>query len=457
LSEVFNLLIYFCNSSFDKFLIYTRYSWKSILWYSFNRQSTMTGPGGNVEYVYDALGRRVAKIVDHLTTYYVYHVTSQVIEERDAADQLTARYTYGAGIDEALLMERGDQTYTYHRDALGSITEVTDQSGNLVERYEYDVYGAPQFFDRTGKPLTASAIGNPILFTGRWYDAESGNYDYRARVYSPTLGRFLQMDPLGVAAGDRNLYRYAFNNPLTFTDPSGEIVPIAVLVAAIVKLASAGIDYGLTVYDIYKAGEILESPDASPSEKLLAAVTISLALGLEALEPDDWCPVNLPADDIVRRELMAGVQEAIQQRGIEGLEFYLQQKLSANMADVVMRRVRDLLAYGLEEGTSGEASLENTFVDQLTPEEMQRLFTNWDKSSYDDVVESVTDHATRKGYGDDVAKYWRKADSFNRKGATSKTYETPHGWRRRWERKNGEYVIETLSGKIVSYGFNKTN
>ena len=117
-------------------------------------------------------------------------------------------------------MERGGATYTYHRDALGSITEITDETGALVERYEYDVYGAAQLFDKTDTRLFDSAIGNPIRFTGRWYDAESGNYDYRARIYSPRFGRFLQTDPLGYVDG-LNPYAYARNNPVRFTDPTG--------------------------------------------------------------------------------------------------------------------------------------------------------------------------------------------------------------------------------------------
>jgi RHS repeat-associated protein len=162
----------------------------------FHRQISMTDLDSTAEYIYDALGRRVAKIVDGVTTYFVYNADYQVIEERDGSDTLLARYAYGAGIDEVLTMERDGNTYTYHRDALGSVTEITDASGSLVERYEYDVYGTAQIFDSLEMPLTASAIENPYLFTGRRYDPESGNYYFRARMYSPLLGRFLQMDPL---------------------------------------------------------------------------------------------------------------------------------------------------------------------------------------------------------------------------------------------------------------------
>ena len=95
----------------------------------------------------------------------------------------------------------------------------------MVERYEYDVYGRPQIFDSTDTELTTSAIGNPYLFTGRRFDPESGNYYYRARIYSPDLGRFLQVDPLGYVDG-LNLYAYVGNNPASWVDPYGQSTSI---------------------------------------------------------------------------------------------------------------------------------------------------------------------------------------------------------------------------------------
>ena len=95
-------------------------------------------------------------MVDGVTTYYLYNTGEQVIEERDSDNALQARYTYGSGIDEPLTMERGGSVYYYHRDGLGSVTEISDASGALVERYEYDVYGASKIFDSSDNQLTAS-------------------------------------------------------------------------------------------------------------------------------------------------------------------------------------------------------------------------------------------------------------------------------------------------------------
>jgi RHS repeat-associated protein len=78
--------------------------------------------------------------------------------------------------------------------------------------YEYDVYGQPAAAD-PGHP-------NPFAFTGRRFDPETGLYYYRARYYNPTIGRFLQTDPIGYADG-LNWYAYCGNNPIAFKDPTG--------------------------------------------------------------------------------------------------------------------------------------------------------------------------------------------------------------------------------------------
>jgi len=176
-----------------------------------NRLSSFNDGVTNASYEYDAFNRRVSKTVDGVTTQFVYD-GDEVIAEYNDIGALEAEYVTGNSIDEILTMERGGSTYFYHYDGLGSISEITDDLGNIVENYTYDAFG--------NITSALSSIGNPYYFTGRRLDEESGTYYYRARQYDPSIGRFLQRDPLGMV-DSANLYSYVTNNPINFIDPFG--------------------------------------------------------------------------------------------------------------------------------------------------------------------------------------------------------------------------------------------
>jgi len=91
----------------------------------------------------------------------------------------------------------------------------------VVESYTYDVYGQPSILSATYQLLPTSSVTNRFLFTGREYLAELALYDYRHRFYSPSLGRFLQTDPLRLTSGDANLYQYCMNRIPNRRDPQG--------------------------------------------------------------------------------------------------------------------------------------------------------------------------------------------------------------------------------------------
>jgi RHS repeat-associated protein len=236
-------------------------------------------------YKYDFAGHRVKKIIygtPNVVRKYNYD-GDQIIGEYDVNGVILRRFYYGPNIDEPICIHRtllggGLGLFYYHYDGLGSVVAITNDSKQVIEAYEYDVYGAPVIWDMNSHlMIESSLVGNSYLFTGREYDVETGNYYYRARYYHPRLGRFLQPDPIGYfnlilplvknsgketypelsASGglsaikrflnagpmgrflledtpfiflhsfdtinytELNLYRYTYNNPTNYNDPSG--------------------------------------------------------------------------------------------------------------------------------------------------------------------------------------------------------------------------------------------
>ncbi|MDO8301793.1 MAG: RHS repeat-associated core domain-containing protein [Sedimentisphaerales bacterium] len=173
-------------------------------------------------YAYDYLGKRISKTVSGTTTKYVYD-GDQIIAEYNGST-LLRKYVYGLFIDEpvCMIIPTGTQagTYYYHFDGLGSVVALTDSSGAIVEKYRYDVFGNTTILSPSDQTRTTSNYANRFMFTGREYDTETDNYSYRARYYRPSLGRFLQTDPIRYKDG-QNFYVYVKNNPIMAVDPFG--------------------------------------------------------------------------------------------------------------------------------------------------------------------------------------------------------------------------------------------
>ncbi|MBZ5723347.1 MAG: RHS repeat-associated core domain-containing protein, partial [Acidobacteriia bacterium] len=176
----------------------------------------LPGAGGTVSFKYDGFGRRVQKSfvqgATTTTTDYLYD-GANLLEEVDQNGNVLARYTQGAGVDEPLTELRSGTTSYYEQDGLNSVTSLSNSAGALANTYTYDSFGK----------LTAvtGAVTNPIRYTGREFDSETGVYYYRFRYFDQNIGRFLSEDPAVFRGRDVNLYRYVRNHPTDFIDPGG--------------------------------------------------------------------------------------------------------------------------------------------------------------------------------------------------------------------------------------------
>ena len=175
-----------------------------------------------LRFTYDVVNRRVGVWVDGDgagpadpdQVWTVYDGANPYMDF-DGEGQLQARYLYGPGIDELFArIGTGEDPEWFLTDRLGSVRQIVDASGTVLDDIGYDSFGG---ILSESNPVE----GDRFKFTGREYCPELGLYYYRARWYDPATGQFISQDPIGFSAGDANLYRYVGNAPGDGTDPEG--------------------------------------------------------------------------------------------------------------------------------------------------------------------------------------------------------------------------------------------
>lgn len=185
---------------------------RTMTWDAMDRLVEITG-GFAATYVYDPLGRRIAKTEQGATTLFQYDGL-HIVAEYNASNVQQASYVFGPGVDEPLRVARGGTKGAFHGDGLGSVTLISHGATELAS-YKYDEFGVVE---------SSSNFGNAYTYTGRERDASGLNY-YRARYYLPEVGRFLTPDPAGLSGGS-NPYAYVGSNPINYRDPLG-LVPFS--------------------------------------------------------------------------------------------------------------------------------------------------------------------------------------------------------------------------------------
>jgi RHS repeat-associated protein len=162
---------------------------------------------------YDPLGRLWQVSSPSGTTQFLYDGDHVALEYNNSGG-IAWRYFFGPGADEPIIADQGgmldcNNTRFLHLDHQGSMIATNDCLGNRATVATYDEYGIP-----------ASTNWGRFQYTGQAWIAEVGMYYYKARIYSPTLGRFMQTDPVGYDGGI-NIYAYVGNDPVNRTDPDG--------------------------------------------------------------------------------------------------------------------------------------------------------------------------------------------------------------------------------------------
>jgi RHS repeat-associated protein len=180
-----------------------------------NRLISMFDATDTWTYQYDGLGNRVSATHNGITTQYLNDLSGDgnVEAELTASGQVITHFTYGLDLTSSIPAS-GSPAY-YHFDGAGNTVQMTNSSGTVVNSYSYLPFGE--------KLASTAGVFNPFTYVGEYgvMDDGSGLYFMRNRSYSPVLGRFVQLDPLGLAGGSANLYNYTGNNPITQVDPLG--------------------------------------------------------------------------------------------------------------------------------------------------------------------------------------------------------------------------------------------
>lgn len=216
---------------------------QSVSYNAMNRPATITENSYTASFTYGNSSQRVKMQLKQGTTVQLtrYYLNNYEIDEGTAGNK-ERLYIGGDAYSASAVYVKENGTWALNyicRDYLGSITHVTNSTGTLRQELSYDAWG------RLRNPVnhslyTAGSESTPLLgrgYTGHEHLTQFGLINMNARLYDSGLGRFLNPDPYVQDASfsqNFNRYSYCYNNPLKYTDPSGEWILIDDAIAALI-------------------------------------------------------------------------------------------------------------------------------------------------------------------------------------------------------------------------------
>ncbi|MCM3040575.1 polymorphic toxin-type HINT domain-containing protein [Paenibacillus motobuensis] len=195
---------------------------------SLNRLTKVKGEDGTgISYIYNGYGLLYERIEGKKKSRYYYDEEAKLIAEADISSgkpKLIYTYIYDFS---GQLWSRVDQItgeiQYYQFNGHGDIVGLTDSQGNQLNTYSYDIWGNPETVEET--------VPNIFRYSGEYWDNVTDLQYLRARWYDPNSGRFVSKDSYEGSIDNplsMNRYSYVHNNPLIYTDPSGQyIMPMA--------------------------------------------------------------------------------------------------------------------------------------------------------------------------------------------------------------------------------------
>jgi RHS repeat-associated protein len=255
--------------------------------YSYNNRGRLSqltiGSTVTADYTYDALERLAIRTTQNMTpsgtTHYLYDLAGHLIAEASEVGAPLREYIWLDDLPLAVVADLDTQNpnlYFVHADHLDRPVKMTDGNKTVVWDAVYKPFGDVN-------SITGSATNN-LRFPGQYFLIESGLHYNWHRHYDPTLGRYLQPDPLGFVDGP-SVYAYAGSAPTQYVDPEGRFVPLIVGAvlgrAAIGALIGGGLDFALQLainggrLDCVDKLELFEST-------LLGALGAPRAIGINA-------------------------------------------------------------------------------------------------------------------------------------------------------------------------------
>ena len=227
----------------------------SFTWKNGRQLATFTQGQTSASYNYNESGIRTDKTVNGTTTTYQLDGSKIVSENRNGN---IIQYYYDETNSVIGLRYNGND-YFFRGNLQGDIIAILNTSGQTVVSYEYDPWG--NILSVTGSMASTLGVANPFRYRSYYYDTESGLYYVTSRYYDPEIGRWISPEPNvydggfddGAGPLSYDVYAYCANNPVNFSDPTGEFILAALIVGVVAGAIIGGAIGGTVAYNSAKS------------------------------------------------------------------------------------------------------------------------------------------------------------------------------------------------------------